>query len=99
MATIPSQKEAETIALTALADIVGDEVLRERLLSLTGLAPDDLRARAGERDVLIGVLDFLLGFEPDLTAFCDRHDLAYESIALARHRLSAPAGGATSDEF
>ncbi len=93
MSRIPPISEAETLALTALADIVADPDLRDRLLALTGMAPEDLRARAGERETLIGVLEFLLGHEPDLTGFCDRHGLPYDLVARARHRLLFPDGG------
>jgi hypothetical protein len=41
---------------------------RRRLLALTGLTPDDLRARLGERSVLAAILGFLEAHEPDLVA-------------------------------
>jgi hypothetical protein len=52
--------------LQALAVSIGDETRAERLLSLTGLSPDDLRLRAAEPAVLVAVLRFLEDHEPDL---------------------------------
>ncbi len=57
---------SETLALNALAAIIGDEPLRERFLALTGYDVPTLRARAGEPDVLNAAIDFLAAHEPDL---------------------------------
>jgi hypothetical protein len=61
----------ETLALQALAVVIGDDVLRGRFLDLTGFDAETLRARAGEADVLAAVLDFLAGHEPDLLRVAD----------------------------
>jgi hypothetical protein len=60
--------EAETIALQALGWTLADEARASRLLALTGLTPETLRSRAGERDLLAAVLRFLEAYEPDLLA-------------------------------
>lgn len=65
-----SREAAETMALQALAHVISDAGLRERFLRLTGLSPDDVRARAADPGFGGGVLDFLLGDERTLNAFC-----------------------------
>ncbi|MEW4449701.1 DUF3572 domain-containing protein [Qipengyuania sp. JC766] len=57
---------AEALALGALGWILSDDDRAERLLSLTGMTPDGLRAAIGERGTLAAVLEFLVNHEPDL---------------------------------
>jgi hypothetical protein len=59
---------AETAALSALAWILGDEDRARRLLDLTGLTPEQLRAGLGDPGVLAAGLRFLESHEPDLVA-------------------------------
>lgn len=79
--------EAMTLALAALAWIVTDLTRANRLLDLTGLTPTDLRARAGEADVLAAVLGFLAGHEPDLIACADAIDCPPAALIAAHARL------------
>lgn len=65
-----------------------EEARAERLLSLTGLSPDDLRGGLGDRAVLAAVLDFLAGHEADLVAAAIELDLPPEEIAAASRALS-----------
>ena len=44
------------LALQALGWILSDEPRAERLLGLTGLAPDELRASLGEQATLAAIL-------------------------------------------
>ena len=67
----PNVSDSITVALQALAVSLGDESRASRLLSLTGLTPDDLRHRASEPAVLVAVLRFLEDHEPDLLAVAD----------------------------
>lgn len=60
--------DAPTQALLALAATLADEARACRFLELTGLDNETLRARAGEPDVLIALIDFLAAHEPDLVA-------------------------------
>jgi hypothetical protein len=64
--TSSNKTDPITVALQALAVSIGDDTRAERLLSLTGLSPDDLRLRAAEPAVLVAVLRFLEDHEPDL---------------------------------
>lgn len=60
-----------------------------RLLALTGLTPDDLRASVGERATLAAVLDFLAAHEADLIDAADALGIAPQDLVAARERLVA----------
>jgi len=79
--------DGETVALGALAWVLADEVRAERLLALTGLTPDGLRARIGDRDFLAGVLRFIENHEPDLLACADALGLPPLALVAARQAL------------
>lgn len=76
------------LALQALGWILSDEPRAERLLGLTGLAPDELRASLGEQATLAAILSFLTAHEADLVACAVGLDRKPEDIAAAAHRLS-----------
>ena len=78
----------EALALQALGWILTDEPRAERLLALTGLAPDELRESLGERSTLAAILSFLTAHEADLVACAVGLDRKPEEIAAAAHRLS-----------
>ncbi|WOK38006.1 DUF3572 domain-containing protein [Sphingomonas sp. C3-2] len=80
-------QNAEALALSALVWILGDQPRAERLLTLTGLSPDDLRARAGDSAVLAAVLGFLEAHEPDLVACAGDIDCKPEALVTARRAL------------
>jgi hypothetical protein len=54
------QDFAETRALEVLGWLIGQEDLLPVFMGATGVAEDDIRARAGEAEFLASVLDFLL---------------------------------------
>ena len=83
--------DPETLALRALAHIVGDEVLLPRFIALSGLDGASLRAGAGDPAVLGGVLDFVLGDEGLVTALAVEFDVPPESFAWARRQLPGAA--------
>ena len=87
-----SRDDAETLALQALAHVAADQAALDRLLALTGLAPDQLRARAADPAVLAGVLDYLLGSETDLLAFCSAMNIDPALPARARRLLPGHMG-------
>lgn len=82
-----NRAHAETLALQALAYIAQDDKLLTRLLALTGLGLDDLKAAAARPETLAGVLDFLLQDEATLLAFCEASEIAPEMPARARSSL------------
>ena len=67
--------------------MLADDDRAARLLALTGLTPDDLRAGLTDPAVLGAVLDFVAGHEPDLVLAA--HELGVEPQALvaAREKL------------
>ena len=79
--------EAQRIAIGALAHVASDEALLTRFVSVTGIAPSDMRAAAGEPGFLVGVLDFLLGHEPDVLDFAAGFGVPPEDIARAHAAL------------
>lgn len=76
------------LALAALGWIVGEPDRADRLLALTGLTPDMLRARLGERGVQAAVLEFLLNHEPDLVRAAEALGVAPGALVAAQARLA-----------
>jgi hypothetical protein len=78
---------AETLALSALAWTLGDGDRAARLLALTGLTPEILRARIGEPSLLSAALGFLEAHEPDLVACAAALDVKPGELVQARTQL------------
>lgn len=81
--------DGEMLALGALGWVLADEARAERLLALTGLTPEGLRARVQERDFLAAVLLFLENHEPDLIACAEALAVAPQALVTARETLEA----------
>lgn len=60
----------------------------DRLLALTGLTPEVLRARLTDRAVLAAVLDYLANHEPDLVLAADALNVAPATLTKARAELA-----------
>ncbi|PTQ10952.1 hypothetical protein CLG96_11290 [Sphingomonas oleivorans] len=75
------------LGLTALAWTLAQPDRAGRLLALTGLAPDDLRARAAEPALLAATLGFLEAHQPDLIACAESIGVAPEALVQARESL------------
>ena len=84
MMTQITNQEAEALALQALGWTVSDGDRASRLLSLTGLTPDQLRARLGDRSLLAATLAFLEAHEPDLIACAETLDVTPARLVDAR---------------
>ena len=82
----------EALALHALGWILTDEPRAERLLGMTGLTPEGLRAALAERATLAAVLGFLAAHEPDLVACAEALDMTPEALAAAAGRLEGQEG-------
>ena len=80
--------DAEALALQALVWVLADDDRAQRLLALTGLTPDALRAGVGDTSLLGAVLDFLCAHEPDLFSAADALGVAPATLAEARERLA-----------
>ena len=81
--------QAATLALAALGWTLAEGDRAARLLALTGLTPDALRARIGEPGLLAATLAFLESHEPDLLACAEAIDVAPERLVEARRKLEA----------
>ena len=82
---LPSDPVA--LGLQALAWTVDDAGRAERLLALTGIAPEALRARAADPALLAAVLGFLEAHEPDLVACAAALALPPDALVAARTAL------------
>ncbi len=78
---------AETVALKALAWVLGPSELADVFLGATGLAPQDLVQRAGDPDVLAAVLDFVMMDDAWVLALAESEGLAPGTLARARAAL------------
>jgi hypothetical protein len=79
--------DSMTLALSALAWTLSESARADRLLSLTGLDADELRARAGEPALLAALLGFLAQHEPDLLACADALQVPPEALVAAQRAL------------
>lgn len=86
-----SPETAHTIALQALAWLLGHENLGDVFMGATGSDAEALRAGVEDPSVLISVLDFLCQDDAWVIAFCDAHDLSYHAPSQAR--MALPGGG------
>ena len=83
----PTTNGAEALALSALAATLTDERRAARFLELTGLSPDGIRSRLGERSLLAAALAFLENHEPDLIAVAEAVGCKPEALIAARTEL------------
>ena len=79
--------DPQTLALLALAWSLEDARRADRLLALTGLTTNDLRARAGEPALGAAVLGFLESHEPDLLACAESLGVKPDALVAARREL------------
>ena len=82
---------ADALALSALAWTLSDPARAHRLLDLTGLDPESLRARAGDPAVLAATLAFLESHEPDLLACADALGVPAATLVAIRAQLEGQA--------
>ena len=81
--------EASALAFEALAWALMEEARAERLLSLTGLTPEGLRASINERGTQAAILSFLEAYEPDLIACAAVLGVSPAILVQARQELEA----------
>jgi hypothetical protein len=85
---IPAREAAEHLAIQALTFIGSDPAELGRFLATTGIGPAELRTAAREPGFLVGVLDYILGYEPLLLAFAKDADIKPASVGHAREALA-----------
>ena len=83
-----ARKEAEALAIQALAFIAGDGERLGRFLAVTGIGPSEIRAAAREPGFLSGVLDYVASDERLIAGFAaeaglDPADIEHSRAALA----------------
>jgi Protein of unknown function (DUF3572) len=81
--------DASALALQALAWTLGDDSRASRLLALTGLEPEGIRARISDPAMLGAVLAFLESHEPDLIACAEAIGVKPQQLIAAQERLNA----------
>lgn len=87
-----TREAAEALGLKVLLFIVGEEARLERFLFETGLDPADLKARAGEPEMLAALMGHLLEDESQLLVFTSGERIDPAEVHAARAMLGgAPA--------
>ena len=81
--------DPETLALSALGWALAEEGRAQRLLSLTGLTPGDLRERLDDWAALAAVLGFLEAHEPDLIACAEGLGVGAAELVEGRRVLES----------
>ena len=82
-----NRPDPQTLALGGLAWLAATDDELSRFVGGSGIGPKELRERAAEPEVLGAVLDFLLGDDKRLLAFCEAEGLEPKQVHLARHAL------------
>ena len=77
----------DTLALRAVVWTLAEPERATRLLDLTGLSPNDLRASIGDPATLVATLQFLENHEADLVACAEALDCRPSDLVTARQRL------------
>ena len=90
-------KDPQETAAAILGWLANEPDMLSRFLALTGVAPGELRHAMGDTGFLAGLIDFIMGHEPTLMAFCAATDTAPETVAAAWRTLSKP--GLDSGEY
>ncbi len=83
----PGRDGAESLALQAVAIIVGDDELLPRFLAFTGSGAEDLRHRITDPDFLGAVLDFVLENDATVQTLAQAAGVAPEAVSRARAEL------------
>ena len=79
--------DPQALALGALGWVLADGDRAGRLLALTGLDADALRAGLGDPAVLGAVLEFLASHEPDLVAAAEHLGIEPAELMAAKEKL------------
>lgn len=82
-----TREAAEAVGLKVLLFMVGDELRLERFLRETGLDPEDLKARAGEAEMLSALIGHLLEDESQLLVFTATERMDPADVHAARAAL------------
>lgn len=86
-----NSEAAETLALQALTFLLSEPLRLSRFLSLTGMAPETVRAAATSPELLDATLEYLLSDESLLLTFCQEAGVDPATIAPTHERLAKQA--------
>ncbi|MFA5969640.1 MAG: DUF3572 domain-containing protein [Sphingomonas sp.] len=89
MRNATANHDATVLALGALGWTLGDIGRATRLLALTGLDAEQLRAGAQYPTTLVAVLDFLAAHEPDLIACAAALGVTPATLIKTRDQLES----------
>lgn len=81
-------KQAEETAATILGWLAGEPDIFQRFLALSGVTPDQIRNAVSDPGFLAGMVDFMMGHEPTLLAFCEATGTKPEMVVAASHHYS-----------
>jgi hypothetical protein len=79
------------LALKVLGFLAREDTALDRFLTLSGIHPQDLRARVADPLLLAAVVDFLLGDDALLTAFAQDEGIDPKVLHQARRALPGAA--------
>ena len=83
-----SKDAAESIAAQALAFLASEPQRLAGFLGVSGIDLGELRARAGDPDLLAAVLDYLVRDESQLLVFAAEAGMPPERVVMAGHVLA-----------
>ncbi|MDO9415903.1 DUF3572 domain-containing protein [Pararhizobium sp.] len=81
---------ADEIAISVFGWLANEPELLGRFLALTGTDLGSLRSSVNDPAFLAGLLDFLMGHEPTLMAFCTATDTRPEDVVKAHRHFAGP---------
>lgn len=85
--------QAEETAAAVLGWMAGEPDMLQRFLALSGVAPDQIRSAIADPGFLAGMIDFIMGHEPTLLAFCEATGTKPETVIAAHQHYSGPYFG------
>lgn len=87
------QADPEETAAAILGWLANEPDMLGRFLALSGVQPQQLRNAVNDPGFLAGMIDFLMGHEPTLLAFCEATGTKPETVSAAWHHYSGPGLG------
>ena len=91
MPSVLSPERAEILTLEALGWLAAEEGRITPFLEASGISGAELREAAGSPGLCVAILDFLLGHEHLLLAFCQDSGTEPMLLHRARHALQPEA--------
>ncbi|WP_105386039.1 DUF3572 domain-containing protein [Neorhizobium alkalisoli] len=91
--TNTSAANAEETAAAVLGWLANEPEMLGRFLALSGLQANQMRNAVNDPGFLAGMIDFLMGHEPTLLAFCEATDIKPETVAAAWQYYAGPQPG------